>query len=132
MICEKCRADNPAEKKFCGDCGAALHATPEAVPVPGDPGAFYCERHKKVSTRVRCGHCDVPICTRCAVYGPVGARCRACAKHRVAIRPMGVLHAAGNSLERGTQGAGRLVWYMVIWNFVLSLLAGFFGGHRDG
>lgn len=131
MICEKCRADNPSDKKFCGDCGAALQAPPDPVPVPGDPGAFFCGRHKKVATRVRCGHCETPVCTRCVVYGPVGARCRACAKHRVAIRPMGVLHAAGTTLDRSAQGAGRVVWYMAIWYFVIGIIGSLFGGDRD-
>src|SRR5437868_4346498 len=53
MFCPKCSSKNPADKKFCGDCGAPLEAPAEAVPVPGDPGAFFCARHKKVATRVR-------------------------------------------------------------------------------
>jgi hypothetical protein len=131
MICQKCRADNPGDKKFCGECGVRLEAAPEVVAVPGDPGAFFCERHKKVATRVRCGHCDTPICPRCTVYGPVGARCRACARHRVAVRPMGVLHEAGRTISEGAQGAGRTVWYLAVWSFIISFIMGLFGGGHD-
>jgi hypothetical protein len=28
MTCSRCGSDNPAGKKFCGDCGAALGAQP--------------------------------------------------------------------------------------------------------
>ena len=39
MVCSQCRASAPDDKKFCGECGAAL-AVPEAVAVPGEDGAF--------------------------------------------------------------------------------------------
>ena len=31
MRCAKCSSDNPAAKKFCGDCGATLSADPQAA-----------------------------------------------------------------------------------------------------
>src|SRR5690606_31261484 len=42
--------------------------------------AVYCARHPDVETYLRCGKCDTPICPRCLVQTPVGARCRDCAK----------------------------------------------------
>lgn len=39
----------------------------------------YCARHPDVETYLRCGKCDTPICPRCLVQTPVGARCRDCA-----------------------------------------------------
>ena len=129
MICAQCRAENPDDKKYCGECGHALVSTPER-PVPGEEGAFYCARHKREVTRVRCGRCDTPICPRCTVHGPAGVRCRACASNRLPIRPMGVLHEATRPFG-DPQGAGRAVWYLALWAFVLSLLSGFFGGHHD-
>ena len=130
MICRQCSAANPDEKKYCGDCGSALDGSPAPAAVEGEDGAWYCERHKKEITRVRCGRCEIPICTRCAVYGPAGVRCRNCSRNRVPIRPMGVVHAATRSIG-DPQGAGRVVWYMAIWAFFLSMFSGFFGGHRD-
>jgi hypothetical protein len=41
-------------------------------------GRLYCYRHPDRETYVRCGRCDQPICTRCAMIGPVGLRCRKC------------------------------------------------------
>lgn len=42
----------------------------------------YCARHPQVITVLRCGRCDTPICPRCLVQTPVGARCPTCANVR--------------------------------------------------
>ena len=127
MICSKCSSDNPADKKFCGDCGAPLEAM-VSIRVPGDDGAYYCQRHKKEITRVRCGRCEKPVCVRCTVHGPAGPRCRECSRHRIPVRPMGILHEAGRGLS--SPGATRTVWYLAIWYFIISIFTGF-GGNRD-
>ncbi len=50
--------------------------------VAGEPGVYWCARHKKTQTRLRCGRCEAPICPKCTVYGPTGARCRSCVSYR--------------------------------------------------
>lgn len=50
--------------------------------VAGEPGVYWCARHRKTQTRLRCGRCETPICPKCTVYGPTGARCRNCASYR--------------------------------------------------
>ena len=131
MVCKKCNAENLAEQKFCGECGAKLEPMPQPISVEGEPGAFYCSRHKKEITRLRCGRCETPICTRCAVHGPAGVRCRDCARNRVPVRPMGVLHEVSRSLDNGAQGVGRTVWYLAIWAIVIGFIRNLFGGSRD-
>jgi hypothetical protein len=42
----------------------------------------HCARHPNRGTALRCGKCDTPICPRCVVQTPVGARCRECAQLR--------------------------------------------------
>jgi hypothetical protein len=42
--------------------------------------ATRCARHPDVETNLRCGKCGTPICPRCMVESPVGARCPDCAK----------------------------------------------------
>jgi hypothetical protein len=42
--------------------------------------ATRCARHPDVETNLRCGKCGTPICPRCMVEAPVGARCPDCAK----------------------------------------------------
>lgn len=53
------------------DRGARLEEAPE--------DAVFCARHPEVETYLRCGKCGTPICPRCLVQTPVGARCRDCA-----------------------------------------------------
>ena len=53
------------------DRSTGLEDTPEE--------AVYCARHPDVESYLRCGKCDTPICPRCLVQTPVGARCRDCA-----------------------------------------------------
>ena len=125
MRCSRCNSENPEGKKFCGDCGAEITPRTEPVSVPGDPGAYFCARHKKEPTRVTCGRCDTPVCTRCAVPGPVGIRCRECAKNRIGFRPMGALHEAGRRMD---SPAGRAVWYVAIWIAVVAIFRNLFGG----
>lgn len=61
--------------------------------VPGEPGLFWCRRHRKVQTRLRCGRCEKPICPKCTRMGPTGARCVECASNRTQhIYKVGPLH----------------------------------------
>jgi len=125
MICPGCKAENPDGKKFYGECGATLE-TPASVAVVGEDGAWYCAKHTKVVTRLRCGRCETPICPKCTVYTPAGTRCRACAKNKIALRPAGVLHSAVGVVE-GASPMGRRVWYLALWYFILSFLRNPFG-----
>jgi hypothetical protein len=122
-VCSQCRASAPDGKKFCGECGAALDAT-EPVAVPGEDGAFYCTRHTKAITRLRCGRCESPICPKCTVYTPAGTRCKPCSKNRIAVRPAGVLHGAVGLISNAAPGVGRRVWYLALWYLILSFLRG--------
>lgn len=38
-----------------------------------------CALHPNIKTDLRCGKCDQPICPKCVVQTPVGARCPKCA-----------------------------------------------------
>ena len=49
-------------------------------PTPADDDTKFCYRHPDRETRVSCGRCEKPICTQCAMQGPVGFRCRDCGK----------------------------------------------------
>ena len=53
-----------------------------ALQVPGEPGVYFCAKHKNVHTRLRCGRCEKPICPKCTQYGPTGARCGDCSSNR--------------------------------------------------
>ena len=53
-----------------------------ALEVPGEDGVYWCWRHRKTQTRLRCGRCEKPICPKCTRMGPTGARCVECVSTR--------------------------------------------------
>jgi hypothetical protein len=61
-----------------------------------------CAAHPDVETALRCGKCGKPICPRCLVQTPVGARCPDCARlyKLPTFRVSGIyyLRAAGTAL----------------------------------
>lgn len=80
-----------------------------ALEVPGEPGVYFCARHRKVKVRLRCGRCETPICAKCTMMTAVGARCRACGSNRSShiyqISPAQLLIALGVSMALGVAGA---------------------------
>ncbi len=86
-----------------------------------------CSFHPGVETNLRCGKCGKPICPRCMVETPVGARCPDCAgvrqlpTYRFSARYY--LIAAGAAL--GMALAGGIAWGVIEWAvpfFSLNLL----------
>jgi hypothetical protein len=73
--------------------------------VEGEPGVYWCARHKSVKTRLRCGRCEKPICPKCTTYGPTGARCRECVSykgsHMYQVAPQQYVAAIVTSLALG-------------------------------
>ncbi len=47
---------------------------------PSHSDTLRCARHPNTETVLRCGRCETPICQRCMVMSPVGARCPSCAQ----------------------------------------------------
>ena len=74
-----------------------------------------CAYHPDVETNLRCGKCGKPICPRCMVQTPVGARCPDCARlyklptFRVTTRYY--LRAAGAAL--GMAVITGIVWWLL-------------------
>jgi len=96
-----------------------------------------CAAHPEVETNLRCGKCGKPICPRCLVQTPVGARCAECAKlyklptYRVSAQYY--LRAAGTAM--GTAIVCGVLWGVVA-NFLpfilLNLLLGAGVGYAIG
>lgn len=80
-----------------------------------DSVTTYCASHPKVETRLRCGKCDRPICPKCLVFTPVGARCRTCANMKplpmLQVGPLHYLAALGAAVAVAL--VGGLLWAFI-------------------
>lgn len=93
-----------------------------------------CAAHPDVQTNLTCSKCGKPICPRCLVQTPVGARCPQCAPlHRLptySMTPIYYLRAIGTAL--GTAIFCGIIWALVsvqlpflYFNFLLAAGAGY-------
>jgi ABC-type amino acid transport system permease subunit len=100
---------------------------PAAEPAADDDGTLHCYRHPDRETWVRCGRCDRPICTKCAMQGPVGFRCRDCGKPvndpLTSMKPHQV--ALGSLVSIGASVLGGLIGLQLGF---LAIFVGFFAG----
>ncbi len=78
-----------------------------------------CARHPDVETTLRCGKCGQPICPKCMVQTPVGARCPDCARlyklPTFQVTAKHYLKAAGAAL-------GMAIVCGLIWGVIIDLL----------
>ncbi len=93
-----------------------------------------CSYHPDVETNLRCGKCGKPICPKCMVQTPVGARCPDCAKlaklptYRVSTKYY--LRAAGTALGMAivcgiAWGVVRAYVPFILFNLLLAAGAGY-------
>ena len=96
-----------------------------------------CAAHPGVETNLRCGKCGKPICPKCMVQTPVGARCPECARlyklptYRVST--VYYLRAVGTAL--GMALVTGVIWGVInqfIPFFYLNLLLGAGVGYAIG
>lgn len=126
--CSQCQSEVQGSPKFCPECGKRFVPNPAPVQA-GEDGLFFCHKHKKETTRVTCGRCERPICTRCMVMGSAGVRCQDCARNRVPVRMRGVLHDVGAGVTKSP--TAQRAWHLVLVSLLLNFFLGIFGGRRD-
>ena len=92
--------------------------------VAGEGDALYCYRHPDRAVYVRCGRCDRPICTGCAMLGPVGMRCKDCGKPAydplTSFTPRQLVLGLGVALVGGVVAAfiaSRIGFFSIIVSF---------------
>ena len=90
-----------------------------------------CATHPHIETNLRCGKCGTPICPKCMVQTPVGARCPDCAKlyklPTYQVSPKYYLRAAGTGLGMAIVCGiiwGVLEWLIPFFSFNLLLAPG--------
>lgn len=92
-----------------------------------DDQQLFCYRHPTRETWIRCGRCDRPICTSCAMQGPVGSRCRKCGT--LAFDPLTSFTPAQIVLGLAAAvGGGLLLGYVGARLDFFSIVVGYFGG----
>ena len=102
---------------------------PTVAAVPPKRGVVMCPRDPGVETALRCSRCETPICPKCMVQTPVGARCRDCA--RISKSPiytltgLHVLRAAAASVIGGV--IMGLIWGFVLLPFSVGFFSIFIG-----
>lgn len=88
-----------------------------------------CATHPSVETELTCSRCGKPICPRCLVITPVGARCRECARlRRLPTYQLGtvfILRGLGAALAAGA-AAGAL--WAFLFPYRVSAFIGLFLG----
>ncbi|HEX77739.1 MAG TPA: hypothetical protein G4O03_04925 [Dehalococcoidia bacterium] len=81
--------------------------------------ALRCAAHPEVATNLRCGKCGKPICPRCMVQTPVGARCRECAQ----LRPIPAYQVSWAHYVRATgAGLGAAIACGLLWSLIRVIL----------
>ena len=80
------------------------------IPTSEESGTLRCARHPNTETMLRCGRCETPICSRCMIMSPVGARCPTCAQVKrfaLLLKPVEVARAIGYGVA--TAAIGTLI-----------------------
>ena len=86
-------------------------------------GDMKCAYHPDVETNLRCGKCGKPICPRCMVQTPVGARCPDCARlHKLPTYSV----STGYYLKAIGVGLGMAVVCGIAWAVVGGFVRFFF------
>jgi len=84
-----------------------------------EPETTRCATHPDVETSLRCGKCGKPICPRCMVQTPVGARCRECARlYKLPTYRM----SSGYYLRAAGAALGAAIIIGVVWGIIESFL----------
>lgn len=82
-----------------------------------------CATHPEVETSLRCGKCGKPICPRCLVQTPVGARCPDCARlHKLPTFEV----SAKYYLRAVGAGLGVAILCGLVWGVVIGLMPYFY------
>jgi len=125
-------ADRRAAYDASRNGSVAGPARPAAEPEPytfKPATVVECPRDPGVETALRCSRCESPICPKCLIQSPVGARCRDCA--RIVKSPIYTLSGGGIARAAVASVVGGvvmgLIWGLVLLPFTFGFFAIFVG-----
>src|SRR5690349_13360839 len=104
--------------------------TDPALMVPDEPGVYWCAKHRKVKTRLRCGRCERPICPKCTMMGPTGARCPECGSnrhsHMYQVKPLRYLLSFLAAVVIGAIGSAlaSVIGSLILWALIFAPAVG--------
>ena len=131
--------ESPRSPNVTPDEEAARSREDDAALEPLSPltGPLRCAAHPKTETYLRCGKCEKPICPRCMIQTPVGARCRPCAGLRrlpmFDVRPMDLVRGSLAGVAASAAGGLALLSLSAMpgvgfFGFILMALLGYLVG----
>ena len=85
-----------------------------------------CARHPDIETDLRCGKCLQPICPKCVVQTPVGARCPKCAalKKLPVFEISTIFYMRAIAAGLATAAVAGAIWkFMPLGGFFLFFIA---------
>ncbi len=103
-----------------------------AAVVEDETPTLRCARHPGTETVLRCGRCETPICPRCMVETPVGARCPSCAgvkRFRSLLKPAELVRAGGYGIAVGALGTVIYTFVPFLGPLISFAIVGFGVGH---
>jgi hypothetical protein len=78
-----------------------------------------CATHPDVETNLTCSKCGKPICPKCLVQTPVGARCRDCAQ----LTRLPTYHvSASYYLRAGLVAFGMAIVCGIVWGLINEII----------
>ena len=117
------------------DLSARADETDRGIePLPPLTGPLRCAAHPRTETYLRCGKCEKPICPRCMIQTPVGARCRQCAGLRrlpmFDVRPLDLVKGFLSAVAASAAGGIALLYLAAMpgvgfFMFILIALLGY-------
>jgi len=88
-----------------------------------------CPRNPGVETALRCSRCETPICPKCLIQSPVGARCKDCAHMTrspvYTLSPVHILRAAAAAVVGGL--VMGIIWVVVLRPLTYGIFSIFIG-----
>jgi hypothetical protein len=100
--------------------------------VDEDSHTLRCARHPGTETVLRCGRCETPICPRCMVETPVGARCPTCAgvkRFSLLVKPAELARAIAYGVGIGALGTLVYTFVPFLGPLISLAVVGFGVGH---
>jgi len=95
-----------------------------------------CATHPAIETELACSRCEKPICSKCLVHTPVGARCPECANVRriptYNVQPATMRRAVAAAIVAGAVAGGVWALFNIFTFIFFGIIPGLLVGYGIG